>query len=161
METDNLAVVKRLILSLSNPENEALLEAMVDEAAELEDEDMVLGEDTFRELEDPAINYSVDKGIFSPETSRPIDYLELFYGPGREEAEYVLASADEEEMHGDMKEAEIILEDIQMAVVTSSTYLVSSEKMKKMDFMFRLDYGRFAVLNIGSLTNDIDYSPIF
>ena len=161
METDNTAIIEELILSLSNQEDEALLEIIIDEIAKLGDN--VKGGDISKP-EGPIINYSIEESIFSPETVNSIDYLELFYGPA-EEASYVLASNGEEEVsvsheQADMKEAEIILDDIQLAAVTYSTYSVSSEKMRKIDMMIKLDYGRFAVLSLNSLTNDVDYTPL-
>ena len=118
---------------------------------------------TEESLNTPVIDYSLDESIIFSENTHIVDYMKLFYGQ-EEDSRYVLASEDEEILetagHEDYQQKEEAFEEIQLATVTSSTYMVNQEKMKEIDIMFKLDYGRFAVLSIGSLTNDVNYSSL-
>jgi len=157
MQSELEVSIKNSIFSI--PLDEELPAEQIEELLEWISDSTIAEEN----LDTSTIDYSLDESIIFSENTLIVDYIKLFYGK-EEDSRYVLTSEEEEILENaeyeNYQHKEEAFEEIQLAAVTSSTYMVNQEKMKEIDIMFKLDYGRFAVLSIGSLTNDINYSPL-
>ena len=157
MQSELEVSIKNSIFSI--PLDEELPAEQIEELLEWISDSTIAEEN----LDTSTIDYSLDESIIFSENTLIVDYIKLFYGQ-EEDSRYVLTSEEEEILENaeyeNYQHKEEAFEEIQLAAVTSSSYIVNQEKMKEIDIMFKLDYGRFAVLSIGSLTNDINYSPL-
>ena len=157
MQSELEVSIKNSIFSI--PLDEELPAEQIEEPLEWISDSTIAEEN----LDTSTIDYSLDESIIFSENTLIVDYIKLFYGQ-EEDSRYVLTSEEEEILENaeyeNYQHKEEAFEEIQLAAVTSSTYMVNQEKMKEIDIMFKLDYGRFVVLSIGSLTNDINYSPL-
>ena len=156
MQSELEVSIKNSIFSI--PLDEELPAEQIEEPLEWISDSTIAEEN----LDTSTIDYSLDESIIFSENTLIVDYIKLFYGQ-EEDSRYVLTSEEEileNAEYENYQHKEEAFEEIQLAAVTSSTYMVNQEKMKEIDIMFKLDYGRFVVLSIGSLTNDINYSPL-